>query len=191
MYICLEGIDGSGKTTQIKLLGEWLESYGLETLKINEPTNQPIGFLIRKMLKDPKASSPDFQRTLGLLFAADRMILMEKISEAEQNGRIVISDRSFFSSLAYQDDFKWVEMINQHVRIPDMVILLDLDVEKAISRCDGNDHFENAKFLENVRKNYLALADKYHFFVINGNNGVRKIHEDLKKIISPKIGRCF
>jgi dTMP kinase len=173
------------------MLDKWLEKYGLKVFKIHEPTSHTTGQLIREMLKDQRASSQQFQRTLGLLFAADRMILMEKIREAEEENKIVVSDRSFYSSLSYQDEPEWIMEINKHVRKPDMVILLDLDVENAISRCDGKDHFENQKFLEKVRQNYLKLSDENGFFVINANNGIKKVHEDIKTLISPKIGRCI
>ena len=127
---------------------------------------------------------------LGLLFAADRMILMDKIREAEKQGKIVISDRSFYSSLAYQDDPEWIMGINSYIKKPDLVILLDADTSHAISRFEGKDHFENPEFLEKVRNNYLELAQKNNFFVVNANNGVRKVHEDIKIILSPRIGRC-
>ncbi|MDD1763233.1 MAG: thymidylate kinase, partial [Methanobacteriaceae archaeon] len=91
MYVCLEGIDGSGKSTQLMMLGQWLEEYGLEVFRVFEPTTSPPGQLIREMLTDSKASTPHFQRILGLLFAADRMMLMERISEAEKQDKIVIS----------------------------------------------------------------------------------------------------
>jgi len=190
MYVCLEGIDGSGKSTQLMMLGQWLEEYGLEVLRVFEPTTSPPGQLIREMLTDSKASTPHFQRILGLLFAADRMMLMERISEAEKQDKIVISDRSFYSSLAYQEDPEWILQINKYIKKPDLVILLDVDTENALSRCDGKDHFENPEFLDKVRKNYLKLAQKNNFFVVNANNGVRKVHEDIKIILSPYIGRC-
>ncbi|MEN6329255.1 MAG: dTMP kinase [Methanobacteriaceae archaeon] len=190
MYICLEGIDGSGKSTQLAMLGEWLEEYGLEVIQVFEPTDSPPGQLIREMLTDPKATNPHFQRILGLLFAADRMILMEKIRETEKQGQIVISDRSFYSSLAYQEDPDWILEINKYIKKPDLVILLDVDTENVLSRFEGKDHFENLEFLKKVRKNYLELAQKNDFLVVNANNGVRKVHEDIKIILSPRIGRC-
>ena len=85
MYICLEGIDGAGKSTQVKLLEKWLKDNGHEVEMIVEPTPSPVGVLIRKMLQNPGATEPDFQKTLGLLFAADRMILKDKILENENN----------------------------------------------------------------------------------------------------------
>lgn len=190
MYVCLEGIDGSGKSTQIAMLGEWLGAYGLEVLRVYEPTESPPGQLIREMLTDSRATNPHFQRILGLLFAADRMILMDKIRDAEKQDKIVISDRSFYSSLAYQDDPEWILEINRYIKKPDLVILLDVETDKVISRFEGKDHFENPEFLKKVRENYLELAQKHNFLVVNANNGVRKVHEDIKIILSPRIGRC-
>lgn len=190
MYVCLEGIDGSGKSTQIAMLGEWLGAYGLEVLRVYEPTESPPGQLIREMLTDSRATNPHFQRILGLLFAADRMILMDKIRDAEKQNKIVISDRSFYSSLAYQDDPEWILEINRYIKKPDLVILLDVETDKVISRFEGKDHFENPEFLKKVRENYLELAQKHNFLVVNANNGVRKVHEDIKIILSPRIGRC-
>ncbi|MGZ7096817.1 MAG: dTMP kinase [Methanobacterium sp.] len=191
MYICLEGIDGSGKSTQVLLLEKWLEEYGFEVKRVFEPTDLPVGKLIRKMLKDPEATADNFQKTLALLFAADRMILMNEIANAEEENKVVISDRSYFSSIAYQNEAHWLYEINKYVKIPDIVILLDVDVETALVRCEGKDSFENKNFLENIRDKYLGLAQKNDFYVLNANNGINKVHEDIKKIISPKIGRCI
>jgi len=187
MYLCLEGIDGSGKSTQLAMLGEWLEKCGLEVLRVYEPTESPPGQLIREMLTDPRATTPHFQRILGLLFAADRMMLMDRIGEAEKQEKIVISDRSFYSSLAYQSDPDWILEINRHIKKPDLVILLDVDVEQAINRFEGKDHFENPEFLGKVRKNYLKLAQNHNFSVVNANHSVRKVHEDIKTILSSRI----
>jgi len=191
MYICLEGIDGSGKSTQIILLEKWLNNYGYEVLRIFEPTNSSTGKLIREILKDPRATEDNFQKTLALLFAADRMVLMDTIEDAEQSGKAVISDRCFYSSIAYQNEKLWLYELNKFVKKPDIVILLDLDVEKAISRCEGKDSFENIKFLEKIRNRYLEIAKKNDFYIVNANNGVNRVHEEIKRVISPKIGRCI
>lgn len=191
MYICLEGIDGSGKSTQILLLEEWLKECGFEVMRVFEPTDSDIGRLIRKMLRDPDATGENFQKTLALLFAADRMVLMDEIKAAEESDKIVISDRCFYSSIVYQNDPSWLYELNKFVKIPDMVILLDLDVETALKRCDGKDSFENNVFLEKIRERYIELAEKNDFFVIDSNNGINKTFDDIKKVISPKIGRCI
>ena len=191
MYICLEGIDGSGKSTQILLLEKWLEDYGFDIKRVFEPTNLPVGKLIRKMLKNPQATGDNFQKTLALLFAADRMMLIDEIEEAEAENKIVISDRSFYSSIVYQNEPGWLYEVNRYVKTPDSVILLDVDVKTAISRCEGKDSFENEFFLENIREKYLKLAGKNDFYVINASNGINKVHDDIIKVLSPKIGRCI
>lgn len=191
MYICLEGIDGSGKSTQLERLGKWLEECGLSVTRIREPTDSPVGRLIREMLQDPKAQDEGFQRTLALLFAADRTLLMDTICKEEEINRIVLSDRSFYSSLAYQNGEEWIAQINQHALEPDLVILLDLEIETALTRCEGTDSFEEANFLESVRQRYLKLAQQHGFMVVNAGNGVNKVHNDIKRIVAPKLGMCI
>lgn len=190
MYICLEGIDGSGKSTQIALLEKWLNDMGLKVKKVREPTESDIGILLRKMLKSSKATADSYQISLALLFAADRSILMEDIEEAESLNKIIISDRCFYSSMVYQNNAEWIAQINKYVKKPDITILLDLETETALKRCEGKDHFENKSFLEKIRKNYLELAEKEGFYVINANNGINKIHHDIKSLLSSKLGIC-
>ncbi len=191
MYICLEGIDGSGKSTQILMLEKWLKDIGQNVFKVREPTESDVGLLLRKMLESPRATEDSFQRTLALLFAADRTVLMEDIEKAESPGKVVISDRCFYSSIVYQNDGEWIFQINKHAKKPDITILLDLDPETALQRCDGKDHFENINFLKKVREKYLELAEREDFYVINANNGINKIHHDIKRILSPKFGICL
>ena len=191
MYICLEGIDGSGKSTQINLLEKWLKDIGQEVFMVREPTESDVGVLLRRMLESSKATEENFQRTLALLFAADRTILMEDIQEAESAGKVVISDRCYYSSMVYQNDAEWISQINKHVKKPDITILIDLEIETAMERCEGKDHFENRDFLKKIRKKYLELAEMEEFYVINGNNGLNKIHEDIKRVLSPKFGMCI
>ena len=191
MYICLEGIDGSGKTTQMELIVKWLDECGLEVLRVFEPTDSPAGRLIRELLQNPNATSDNFQKTLALLFAADRVMLMEKIKEEEKTGRIVLSDRCFYSSMVYQNGTDWIAEINKFAKKPDIVLLMDIDPETAISRCEGKDSFEDMKFLSKIRKRYLELADKEDFIVVNANNGLNKVHEDIKRVIARKLGMCI
>ena len=191
MYICLEGIDGSGKSTQIAMLAEWLTTIGQKVLKVREPTESDIGMIIRNMLESSRATEDNFQNTLALLFAADRLVLMGEIGKAESQRKVVISDRCFYSSIVYQNNGEWISQINKHAKKPDITILLDLEVETALNRCEGKDHFENRDFLKKVRKKYLELAEEENFYVINANNGLNKIHHDIKRILSPKFGICI
>lgn len=192
MYIVLEGIDGAGKSTQITALKQWLKDSGLEVETIVEPTESNIGVLIRKMLQNPNATEKNIQKTLGLLFAADRLLLMDKIDEEKYCNQIIISDRSFYSSLAYQEPTDWIAEINKFAKQPDMVLLLDLDVDLAIERCSGEDEFEKKSFLADVKNKYLDLAknDEDRFRVINANNGPKKVQSDIKKAVAPFLGIC-
>ena len=191
MYICLEGIDGSGKSTQITLLEKWLNDIGQEVLRVREPTQSDVGVLLRKMLASSLATEENVQRTLALLFAADRTVLMKEIEEAKSAGKVVISDRCFYSSMVYQNDVEWISQINKYAKRPDITILLDLETETALKRCEGKDHFENIDFLKDVRDKYLELAEKEDFYVINAGNGVNKVHDDIKRVLSPKFGVCI
>ena len=191
MYIVLEGIDGAGKSTQIKMLKEWLESNGLRVETIVEPTDMEVGKLIRKLLTRSDATSDTMQKTLGLLFAADKLILMDKIEQLEKDNIVVISDRSFYSSLSYQDPQDWIKEINKFAKIPDLVLLLDLDVKKSVERCDGTDEFENEEFLTGVKQNYLDLAKSNdNFKIIDANNGPNKVSSDIKKAVAPLFDIC-
>lgn len=207
MYICLEGIDGAGKSTQVKLLEKWLEENGYDVEMIVEPTSSPVGVLIREMLQNPRATEPEFQKMLGLLFAADRLALKDKLLENEENreydNKIMLSDRCFYSSLAYQSPFEWISEINKYAKRPDLVIFLDIDVKTAVSRCQGIDKFENESFLKKVSDNYRKIGNygkigeislkehkKENFLVINANNGPILVHHDIKKAIAPYLGIC-
>ena len=187
MYIVFEGIDGSGKSTQIEMLRQWLadNGFGVETLV--EPTDSEVGKLIRNILQRHDAASEDVQKILALLFAADRMFIMDKL---EDESKIIISDRSFISSLAYQEPADWVGVLNRYAKKPDLVILLDLDVKKSVARTSGKDTFENEEFLTRVKENYLNLVGDYEHQIIDANNGINKVSSDIKKAVAPYLGIC-
>ncbi|WP_407422288.1 dTMP kinase [Methanobrevibacter sp.] len=187
MYIVFEGIDGAGKSTQIQLLKEWLEANGFKVETLVEPTDSEIGKLIRRILQRPDAKTDLVQKTLGLLFAADRMLIMDELND---ESKVIISDRSFISSLAYQDNMEWIGELNRYAKKPDLLILLDLDVKKSVSRTSGEDTFENEEFLTGVRDNYLNLAKNYEHQIIDANNGINKVSSDIKKAVAPYLGLC-
>ena len=187
MYIVFEGIDGAGKSTQIQMLKEWLEANGFRVETLVEPTDSEVGRLIRKILQRPDATSDNVQKTLGLLFAADRMLIMDKLND---ESKIIISDRSFISSLAYQEPSEWIEVLNRYAKKPDLLILLDLDVKTSVARTSGEDTFENEEFLTGVKENYLKLVENYEHQIIDANNGVNKVSSDIKKAVAPYLGIC-
>lgn len=187
MYIVFEGIDGAGKSTQIQLLKEWLEENGLEVELLVEPTDSKVGKLIRELLTYDNATTEDMQKTLGLLFAADRMLIMDKLND---ENKIIISDRSFISSLAYQEPKDWINEINKYAKKPDLVLLLDLDVATSVKRCDGEDSFENEEFLNKVKENYLDVIKEFNYEIIDANNGINKVSSDIKKAVASYVGIC-
>lgn len=187
MYIVFEGIDGAGKSTQIRLLKEWLEANGFRVETLVEPTDSEVGKLIRRILQRPDATTDQVQKILGLLFAADRMLMMDKL---EDKSKIIISDRSFISSLAYQEPAEWIEVLNRYAKKPDLLLLLDLDVKKSVARTSGGDTFENETFLAGVKENYLKLAENYICEIIDANNGINKVSSDIKKAVAPYLGIC-
>ncbi|MBE6499967.1 MAG: dTMP kinase [Methanobrevibacter thaueri] len=187
MYIVFEGIDGAGKSTQIKLLKQWLEDNGFRVETIVEPTDSEVGKLIRQILQRPDATENNVQKTLGLLFAADRMLIMDKLND---KSKIIISDRSFISSLAYQKPTEWISILNKYAKKPDLLLLLDLDVKKSVARTSGQDTFENEEFLTQVKENYLKLVENYTHEIIDANNGKNKVSSDIKKAVAPYLGIC-
>ena len=187
MYIVFEGIDGAGKSTQIQLLKEWLEDNGLIVETLVEPTDSEVGKLIRKILQRPDAETDKVQKTLGLLFAADRMLIMDKLSDDK---KVIISDRSFISSLAYQEPAEWIHELNKYAKKPDLVLLLDLDVKTSVARTSGEDEFENEDFLTGVKANYLEIIKEFNHEIIDANNGINKVSSDIKKAVAPHVGLC-
>lgn len=149
LFIVLEGIDGCGSTTQVKLLGEALRSRGAEVVLTCEPSSGPIGSLIRQALQRrllaPDTGAPrqlDWT-AMALLFAADRMDhLASTVIPALRAGSVVISDRYDLSSLAYQsvtahggaDPLPWIRTLNAHALRPDLTLVIDVPAEVAEER---------------------------------------------------------
>lgn len=134
--LVLEGIDGAGTTTQTERLASALRARGYEARTTREPSDGPVGRLLREMLSG--AHAPVDAATLALLFAADRADhLQREIEPALARGEIVISDRYYHSSLAYQgkdEDRAWISALNERARAPDLTLILDVDPEIARAR---------------------------------------------------------
>ncbi|ACP38114.1 dTMP kinase [Saccharolobus islandicus] len=184
--IAIEGIDGSGKTTLANLLKEHLESkMKLNVIVTREPFSEDIIKLIEKIgWNDPIL--------LVLLFAADREIHVNWLSKIK-DADLIILDRYYFSSIAYQGalgvDEQWIKMVNSYFPKPDMVILLDLPIEVAISRIK-NDKFnfeEKIKSLAKVREKYLKLAKEYNFYIVDASKDKNEVLEQAIKIIQKNL----
>lgn len=135
-FIAIEGIDGSGTTSQTRALGQWLGQRGHAVLETREPSRGAIGTLIRQRLS--VAAAPLEPAALALLFAADRLDhIASEVEPALAAGSVVLSDRYVLSSLAYQAldcDAAWVREINARAPRPDLTLLIAVPVEVAFAR---------------------------------------------------------
>lgn len=164
MFIVLEGIDGCGKSTQAKLLGDWLKSEGYSVLLTAEPTHKGIGSFVREILASGEEIDP---MALALLFTADRCEhLRNEIEPALAVGKVVISERYYYSTVAYQAaqgvSWDWLLTINSYAlnHKPDLVFLLDVGPDFALPKIQEKDR----RFLEriqNLKKKVLELRKQY------------------------------
>lgn len=187
-YIAFEGIDGSGKSTQAELLAEYFRKQGKEVLRTKEPTDGPIGQLIRKVL-NKELTIPAI--SLQYLFCADRAVHLEEVViPALQAGKVVISDRSLWSAIAYgivdqgvPENDKEHLLISQNVMsmyggflIPDQTILLDIPFQEAKERIDERGEkisiYDKSEKLKKIREEYLWLAKKFPevFTIVQGDH---------------------
>ncbi len=192
MFIVFEGIDGCGKATQASLLEKWLrEEKGLHAFLTKEPTEGNIGKMIKENLRRENLDPT----TLTLLFAADRREHMKVIKKNLEEGRIVLSERYVYSSMAYQSasgvSIDWIETINNFVIIPDIIILLDIPAEIGLKRIQSRksiECFEKVDFLKKVRSIYLEMLKRYQNMIkIDANRSIDDIHHSIVGIINDKL----
>lgn len=180
-FIVVEGLDGSGASTQVAMLSEYLTSKGYKVLITKEPTNNLIGGLIRGQLTHEWKTNPE---CLQLLFAADRAHHLEKeIIPALEKGFIVISDRYMYSSLAFGSidcDMDWLKCINSRFLKPDVSVILDVPPDVSVERIGrsraGFELFEDKVKLEKVRLAFDRLAkENKGVAVIDGTQPVNRV----------------
>ena len=195
-FVSFEGIDGCGKTTQLLLLKKMLEEHGISVLLIREPGGTKIGEKIRTILLD-KNSTEMFMETELLLFEATRaQLVREVIRPALDNQMVVLCDRFFDASIAYQGfarglDVEDIEKLNLFATgnlEPDITFLLDISSEEAMRRRahrgDAADRLEleGKVFMDQVRNGYLYLAKKKaRIVIIDANASENNIAKDIKR----------
>ncbi len=186
IFIALEGPDGCGKSTQTELLSEWLKSKEYEVKVTREPTKNPVGSIIRDSLKGEIEMPVEAE---ALLFAADRVLHVSNVvSPSLKEGKIVISGRYIYSSLAYQSSRgiskKWVEKINEYAIEPDLTIFIDVPPEVGLKRKNSTkkaDKFDrDLKLQERVRETYRELAKDKDIPLIDGTLSKKKVQEKIR-----------
>ena len=199
LFIVFEGIDGSGKTTQAMMLSNYLLNKGYRVLQTEEPTRELItGFFVKIALRHKDHLPPE---TYLLLFIADRLNHIENtIRPALSAGKIVISDRYHFSTLAYQtaqgipreriDNF--IIALGVDILQPDITVFVDTPVDVALERLSDRekgvvDLFERREFLEKVRRNFLSLAEEFNFIRVDGSKDPLTIHKEIIKKIEKRL----
>jgi dTMP kinase len=187
-FICVEGLDGCGKTTQTKLLVRKLKKMRWNAVSTAEPSRGKIGKFIQKYcLHSEKRAFPVVE---ALLFAADRFEHVEKeVIPALNEGKIVVSDRYVYSSLAYQGatglDLEWIEMINGHAIRPDLAVFVDVGPEVVIKRLKPKKSvMENLETQRKVRDVYVKFVEKGELVRIDGNKSKKEVAGDLFKVVS-------
>ena len=194
LFIAFEGIDGSGKSTQLKLLKEKFEQAGHKVYTTFEPTGSPIGKIIRDIFTHKMEAD---HRTIAALFVADRLDhLLNKtdgLLKMLEEGYTVITDRYYLSSYAYQSahvDLDWVIRANSlsaGLLRPDLNVYIDISPEQSIDRIkkgrDSTELYETLENLQKVHDKYFEvmemLKDEEAIFVTDGNRSPEMISAEI------------
>ena len=202
LFIAVEGTDGSGKSSQVKLLAEKLESAGHKIYTTFEPTDGIIGSMVRNILKGSLKAD---NRTIAALFLADRLdhLLNETngIIKKLNEGYTVITDRYYFSSYAYHGthmDMDWVIESNKicaQILRPDVNIFIDVPPETCMQRINesrkSTELYETLDNLNKVREKYFEAFEKLkqeeNIVLIDGNRSIEAISTDIWKEVDKRL----
>lgn len=197
-FIAFEGIDGSGKSSQIKLLGSNLQNLGEDVYLTAEPTNGPIGKMIRDIFSN---KIPADQHTIAALFVADRIEhivgMPDGMKSQLEMGKTVLTDRYYLSSYAYHGthiDMDWVIECNRKAvdfLKPDIHLFIDVDPEESMLRIrqsrNNIEMYETLENLKKVRNKYFEAFDKCskteNIVIINGNQPQEMVAKEILKVL--------
>ena len=201
-FIVFEGLDGAGTTTQAARLQAYFTRSGAPSFLTNEPTSDPIGAFIRRILtgqeRGPGGAYRPGEQAMGLLFAADRLAHSELVRERMRRGEHVVCDRYLFSSMAYQTldpeiTGDWVIDVNRGCAVPDITLFIAVPVEVCLarvgSRGTATSIYETRAHLETIATNYDRLLPMYeeHFGRVVRIDGTRAI-DDVHDAVIESLG---
>jgi dTMP kinase len=181
LLIVLEGIDGTGKSTQAKRLGEWFASQGREVVLSREPTSGPWGTKLRESAATGRLSPED---ELEYFLNDRRQHVEELIAPSLAAGKVVILDRYYFSTMAYQGarGFDPAEIRRRNeafAPVPDLLLVMDLDVDTSLGRIgargDVANEFEKRENLERCREIFLSLKNESFVRVIDSSGSLDEV----------------
>jgi dTMP kinase len=195
-FVVLDGSEGCGKSTQIRLLADRLASLGIPCLAVRDPGATQIGERIRAILLDPTHQEMSMRCEMLLYMAARAQLLSQTVLPALEEGKAVLCDRFISSTLAYQlggqgltaDDIRQVGDIAVTGRWPDLTILLDMPVELSMARIKrSKDRIEqrSLEYHRQVRQNFLAQVDLFagKYVVVAAAQPVELVHEQIWQIL--------
>jgi len=203
LFITFEGIDGSGKTTQLRLLHEYLLERNIDTVIAREPGGTEVGEAIRQILLHSGTQDLKPLSELLLYNASRYQNLCQNILPALERGQWVLCDRYADASVAYQGygrgvDLNFIEQLNRAVvgqRLPDFTFLMDLDPALALARArqrnqdrvvdESRFEMESLNFFERVRQGYLAIARDHpdRFRIVSGKFSVEETHQEILHLL--------
>jgi dTMP kinase len=191
-FIVFEGVDGSGKSTQIDLLSMKLRDQGIDHILEREPSDGSIGLFIRHYAEaGDRYLSPEAE---ALLFTADRFEHSKRISQILDQGTTVICDRYYHSTLAYQGaagvEVAWLRDLQKFALKPDLILLLDVDPDKSLMRVSGRTLtvFENRSYLKRVRDLYLGFAEEGEMRLVDTSRPVDEVEAEVQRLIEALMG---
>ncbi|GAA5480968.1 dTMP kinase [Haloferula sargassicola] len=192
MFIVLEGIDGTGKSTQVQLLADWFVQQGREVVTSREPTDGPWGKRLRESAATGRATA---EEELELFLRDRRQHVEELISPSLAAGKVMILDRYYFSTMAYQGsrglDIDEIRRKNEaFAPLPDHLFILDLDVDLALQRIGGRgdtaNEFEKRGALQKCREIFLSLRTEPFAQLIDASVPMENVHEQIKSALAER-----
>lgn len=187
VFICVEGIDGSGKTTQARRLVKNLTRKGYDAVYTTEPSKGIYGNIIRKNILQGTIRVPTVVE--AVLFAADRDYHIEnEIKPLLKAGKIIVCDRYVYSSIAYQGaadvNIEWIKEINKHAIKPDLAIYIDVPPDIVINRIKRRKTvMETLQTQRDVRELYLKLVEDKQLVKVYGNASIREVAQVIENIV--------